>query len=196
VLGAGCGLLLAPLAVVGLRGAVSDDGVRVTTPAMSAPASPSVSPSVTPGKMRVVTPGERVVVAPGTKIWLTADGMHWAEPDAPTQFQSVTDGNIAMSEPGVTLRSSGRGDGTRFLFGIYHGNGEAARVRIETTEGVVEGTALTLAGSPRWGVWYAMTKSPRSAQANDALMNGGVHKVTVYDAAGGVIASLDLDLMR
>jgi len=201
VFGASCGLLVVPLAVVGLRSAASGtegadgaEGVRVESPAVGSSASPAAA-----GKVRVVTPGERVRVAPGTKLWLTEDGMHWTEPDAPTQFTSIADGNIALREPGVTLRATGR-DRDWFLFGIYHGTGgnEAARVKIETVGGgESEGSALTLAGSPKWGAWYATVKlpeSPTSKKPNNLRADTGTRRVTVYDAAGGVIATADFGL--
>ncbi|MEU6365218.1 hypothetical protein ABZ876_05625 [Streptomyces sp. NPDC046931] len=189
VLGTGCGLLLVPLAALALRGTHGDAG-RVMPPAASASASPSVGV----GKVRVVTPGERVAAAPGTRLWLTPDGLHWTEPDAPVQFKSVTDGNIALDRPGIETRTYGS-NGDRFLFGTYHGKGEAARVRIETVGGDIEGTALTLAGSPGWGAWYATVKLPSAALdklSKDPTLDDGTRRVTVYDAVGGVIARTDV----
>lgn len=203
VLGAACGVLLVPLAVVVLRGGEGDgggpaeEGTRVSSsPAQTQDASPSPSaPSTPPGKLRVVEPGERVQVAPGTRIWLTQDGKHWTEPDAPgAQFRSVSDGNLDMSEPGVSLQETS-GGGTHFLSGIYYGGADAARVRIETRAGDVNGTVLRLSGKQKWGVWYAWVKerdtpSPTSSSPvrSSATFTEGV---TVYDSAGAVIASQD-----
>jgi len=191
VLGAACGALLVPLAVVVLRdGASSRPGERVRPPAASADTT-SPAPSAPAGKVRVVTSGERVQVAPGTKIWLTEDGKHWTEPGAPgAQFRSVADGNLDLNRPGVSLQQSGEGDGY-FLSGIFHGKGEPARVEVKTVAGDLNATALTLAGKPGWGVWYVTVKLPESAtSATSANTMAGVTKrVTVYDSAGGVIAS-------
>ena len=199
VLGSACGVLLVPLAVVGLRGGDGDGGgagetgTRVTaSPAETGDASPS--PSVAAGKVRVVTPGERVQVAPGTKIWLTEDGKHWTEPDTPgPQFRSVTDGNLDTSEPGISLQESGQG-GMYFLSGIYYGgSADAARVQIKTAAGDVDGTVLRLAGRHKWGVYYAMVKQgamPTPTSSADAMPDF-TERVTVYDSTGGVVASQD-----
>lgn len=193
VLGAACGVLLVPLAVVVLRqGVPAGPGEReqVTPPAASVSPTPSVSMPHA-GKVRVVTPGERVEVSPGTKIWLTEDGKHWTEPDQPTQFRSVTDGNLDLSSPGVSLQESGREDGVSFLSGIFYGEGEPALVKIETVAGDIDGTALTLAGEPGWGVWYAEVKVPEATTSSSDSQGGVTERVTVYDSAGGVIASQD-----
>ncbi|MDT0463059.1 hypothetical protein [Streptomyces gibsoniae] len=182
VAGAGCGLLLVPLTVLALRGTDSDTD-RATPPAASAAASPSVAA----GKVRVVTPGERVAVGTGTTLWLAPDGLYWKRPDLPVQSQNITDGNIAMNQPGVEMRTYGEKTGA-LLFGTFHGKGEAARVRIETADGDIEGTALTLAGSRGWGAWYTALKPSATSRGP---FDGGARRVTVYDATGGVIAQTD-----
>ncbi|MGW1108469.1 hypothetical protein [Streptomyces sp. NPDC002540] len=183
LLAAGCGLLLVPLTAVALKGAGlwGDPG----TPAASA----SGVPSVTTGKVRVVTPGERVGVAPGAKMWLTADGMHWTGAHEPARFQNAMDGATAKDQPGVDWQTADQ-DGDRFVFGTYRGRGEAARVEIETSDGAVEGAVLTLAGNPGWGAWYASVKLPDARKTPKTLPDDHVvRRVTVYDAAGVVIAS-------
>jgi hypothetical protein len=176
VAGSACALLVVPLAVVALRAAVSPgSGDERGT-------SPSGTPMAT---VRVVTAGERVEVAHGIKIWLTEDGAHWstAAGSGPL-FSSVKDG---ADEPGVTVQQEGAGDWGYFLSGVYRGKREAARVVIETTAGQVPGTALTLAGGPRWGVWYAMVSTPKSVAPGRPV--DVTRRVTVYDSAGGVTAS-------
>ncbi|MFE9765359.1 hypothetical protein ACFYPC_12650 [Streptomyces sp. NPDC005808] len=193
VLGAACGVLLLPLAVVVLREDVASgqgESERVTPPAASA--GPTPSPSVAhAGKVRIVTPGERVEVSPGTEIWLTEDGKHWSEPDRPTQFRSVSDGNLDLSSPGVSVQESGHDD-VYFLSGIFHGAGEPARVEVRTVAGDIDGTALTLAGEPGWGVWYAEVQVPESRTPSSDSLTGVTESVTVYDSAGGVLASQEL----
>ncbi|MEV7345196.1 hypothetical protein [Streptomyces sp. NPDC093544] len=192
VLGAACGVLLLPLAVVALRTDLSlgqGESERVTPPAASAGPTPSPSLSMAyAGKVRIVTPGERVEVSPGIEIWLTEDGKHWSEPDQPTLFRSVSDGNLDLSAPGVSVQESAH-DGVSFLSGIFHGPGEPARVEVETVTGDLDGTALTLAGEPGWGVWYAEVKVPESQTPPSDSPSGVTERVTVYDSAGGVIAS-------
>lgn len=190
VLGAACGVLLVPLAVVVLREDMSagqGESERVTPPAASAGPTPSVSMAHA-GKVRIVTPGERVEVSPGIEIWLTEDGKHWSEPDQPTQFRSVNDGNLDLSSPGVSIQESVH-DGVSFLSGVFYGPGEPARVEVRTVAGVVDGTALTLAGEPGWGVWYAEVKVPESETPSSVSPVGVTERVTVYDSAGAVIAS-------
>jgi hypothetical protein len=176
VAGSACALLVLPLAVVALRGAVSPesgDG-QVTSPA-----------GLPMATVRVVTAGERVEVAHGIKIWLTEDGAHWSSPaDSGPLFSSVKDG---ADEPGVTVQQEGAGDWGYFLSGVYRGKREAARVEIETTAGQVAGTALTLAGGPHWGVWYAMVSAPKPVAPGRPV--DVTRRVTVYDSAGGVTAS-------
>ncbi|MFE2964856.1 hypothetical protein ACFXKC_14525 [Streptomyces sp. NPDC059340] len=176
VAGSACALLVVPLAVVALREAVSPESGDGRV------ASPSGLPMAT---VRVVTAGERVEVAHGIKIWLTEDGAHWSSPaDSGPLFSSVKDG---ADEPGVTVQQEGAGDWGYFLSGVYRGKREAARVEIETTAGQVAGTALTLAGGPHWGVWYAMVSAPKPVTPGRPV--DVTRRVTVYDAAGGVTAS-------
>ncbi|GGZ12843.1 hypothetical protein [Streptomyces poonensis] len=195
-MGGAAAVLLLPLAaVLALRpDASGGPAERVTPPA--ATVTPSASPSSSPsssapaGRARVVEPGERVTAAPGTEVWLTEEGKYWHEPDGPpVEFRSVVDGNLDLSEPGVSVQASGSGDGGYFLSGVYYGVREAAaRVEIETAGGTpVEGTVLRLAGNTTWGVWYASAEAPEQQTGSDAP-GGPSWKVTVYDARGQVIA--------
>ncbi|MCX4576363.1 hypothetical protein OHB41_24935 [Streptomyces sp. NBC_01571] len=204
VAGSACALLMVPAAAVALRAGVGTgaDATRVT--------GPSAGPR---GSVRVVTPGERVRIASGIRIWLTEDGGHWTVPwSSAPRFRGVKDDGIGIRTPGVTLQEEGDGDHGHFVSGIYHGKGDAARVRIETTAGDVDGTALTLAGSPHWGVWYALVKhskprkTPKPLESPEAQQEmswtpgmptkrrfpgGPTKRVTVYDSAGKVIATME-----
>ncbi|MFJ5270664.1 hypothetical protein [Streptomyces sp. NPDC088358] len=213
VAGSACALLVVPAAAVALRAGVGAgaDATRVT--------GPSAGPR---GTVRVVTPGERVRIASGIRIWLTEDGAHWTAPwSSAPRFRGVEGDGIDIRTPGITLQEEGDGDHGHFVSGIYHGKGDAARVRIETTAGDVDGTALTLAGSPHWGVWYALAKPPKppkppktpktpktpkplgSPEARQEMPwmsdmptkrrfpGGPTKRVTVYDSAGKVIATME-----
>ncbi|MFD9006578.1 hypothetical protein ACFV0T_37500 [Streptomyces sp. NPDC059582] len=184
VLGASCAALLVLFAVIGLRdNAVSESG-RSVRPSADRGADVSPSASKSAGRVRVVAPGERVRVAQGTEMWLTRDGSHWTEPDLPTQSRSVVDGNLDLGSPGVSLQLSTRADGRTFLSGIFHGPGEPARVEVTTEAGIVQATALTLAGRPGWGAWYAMTR----LQDTPDTPSAAPWTVTVYGTSGGVLA--------
>ncbi|MFH8764838.1 hypothetical protein [Streptomyces althioticus] len=180
VLGAGCAVLLAPLAFVTLHG--PDDGGRGTRPAatVSASPTPSASPTVSAPTPRIVDPGERVTAAPGFVLWLTEEGKHWTTPDMPEldQFRSVVDGNIDRGSPGVSMQSES--SPTRaYLSGLYYGGeGTASVVEVASKDGPVRGSLLELPRNPGWGVWYAV------ADTDDL---GGV---TVRDTEGRVYATL------
>ncbi|MGW0706701.1 hypothetical protein ACWD4G_12195 [Streptomyces sp. NPDC002643] len=138
---------------------------------------------------RIVAPGERVVGAPGFELWLTAEGKHWIDPSLPgeEQFRSVVDGNVDLSQPGVTLQAGGD-EGVYYLSGLYYGGrGTASRVVVDTAEGPVRGKLIELAGRPGWGVWYAVAPLPDGETGDDFL-----HKVTVHDTRGRVYAELPL----
>ncbi|MFG2476690.1 hypothetical protein [Streptomyces fagopyri] len=212
VLGSACALLVIPAAALALRagGGAGADATRMT--------GLSAGPR---GTVRVVAPGERVRVASGVKIWLTEDGGHWTSPwSSAPRFRGVGGDGTDLGTPGVTLQEGGAGDHGYFVSGVYHGRGDAARVRIETAAGDVDGTALTLAGSPHWGVWYALIKSPKptkppepsepseptgTPRAREAsampeapgtptrrrFPGGPTKRVTVYDSAGKVIATME-----
>jgi hypothetical protein len=139
-----------------------------------------------PAKPRVVQPGEHVVAAPGFELWLTEEGKYWTTPDYPEpQFRSVVDGNIDLSQPGVTMQSTGTADGRYYLSGVYYGGrGTASHVVVETEAGPVRGKLIELPGRPGWGAWYATTTAP-SGSGSDFLGT-----VTVYDTKGRVYAQL------
>ncbi|MEV5245464.1 hypothetical protein [Streptomyces werraensis] len=179
VLGAGCAVLLAPLAFVTLHG--PDDGDRVTRPAatVSASPTPSTSPTAPAPTPRLVEPGERVTAAPGFVLWLTEDGKHWTTPDMPEgQFRSMVDGNIDRTRPGVSLQTDGT-DGRVLVSGVYYGGeGTASVVEVASKDGPVRGKLLELPGRPGWGVWYAVARSDVGTT------------VTVRDTEGHVYATL------
>ncbi|MGW7201633.1 hypothetical protein [Streptomyces chryseus] len=172
-----CGLLLIPLAVTAVPSALSSS----TTPA-ALPAVPA-----TPRTAEVVAPGERVEVMPQVQLWLTKDGKHWSTPEKADQFRSVTDGNLDMSQPGVSLQTEPVGK-NYFLSGVYHSKGDAATIKIETAKGTVTGTIVRLAGETDWGAWYATTPLPDQAMIQNKGRQEFINSVTVYDTAGRTIA--------
>ncbi|MFF4143528.1 hypothetical protein ACFY0A_19405 [Streptomyces sp. NPDC001698] len=188
VLGAGCGLLLVPLAVVVLPG--ESGAPSVTSPAAppSVSPTPSAPPSASPAAPaptpRIVASGEHVTAVPGFELWLTAEGKHWTSPALPEpQFRSVVDGNIARSDPGVSLQVESE-DGRTYLSGVYYGGkGTASSVEVETVAGTVWGKLVELPGDPGWGVWYAVTdlkpgKDPLHFE----------NQITVHNTEGGIYA--------
>ncbi|MBQ0983669.1 hypothetical protein KBZ10_03850 [Streptomyces sp. F63] len=216
-LAAGC-LLLLPASAAAVHYAAFP-GASTVRPAAPPPSSPAVEPTQEPpesGSPRVVRPEERVRAAPGVELWLTADGLHWSSPEQPGQFRSVTDGNLDLSRPGVSVHSEPAGDDRYFHSGVYHGRGTAARVEIATGRGTVSGHLLRLPGDPGWGVWYATTPLPgrdraategtESARDSDGMKGPGLadgtdgpdtpgasapaRRVTVYDTRGTVLAEL------
>ncbi|MGW1806646.1 sigma factor-like helix-turn-helix DNA-binding protein [Streptomyces sp. NPDC002078] len=162
------------------------------------------------GSVRIVAPGERVQAAPGVEMWLTADGSHWSTPEQSDQFRALD--AYPSHKPGVSVQAAPV-KGRYFLSGLYYGvTGDPGRVELSTGHGEVAAKVLTLAGSPGWGVWYASTSlSARDTKAlfvegmpmprgvgsaeggsdgvGSAGGEGGIG-VTVYDAAGAVVAQL------
>ncbi|MGW8358918.1 hypothetical protein [Streptomyces wedmorensis] len=163
----------------------STAGVQTAAAKVSSPTAAKVSSSAS---AKVVAPGERVEAAPGVQLWLTKDGKHWSTPEMANQFRSVTDGNLDMSQPGVSIQSEPVG-GIDFMSGIYHGTGDAATVKIETANGPLTGTIVRLAGKPGWGAWYATSPLPNKTVPKDKQTDF-VHSVTVYDAVGHTIAQM------
>ncbi|MFI1293746.1 hypothetical protein ACH4VM_35855 [Streptomyces sp. NPDC020792] len=185
VLGAGCGLLLVPLAVVVLPGTESG-APGVTSPAapVSVSPTPPASPAAPAPTPRIVASGEHVTAVPGFELWLTAEGKHWTTPSSPDpQFRSVVDGNIVRSDSGVTLQEEYE-NGRSYLSGVYYGGkGTASSVEVETVAGTVRGKLIELPGDPGWGVWYAVTDLKRG---KDPFRFED--QITVHNTEGGIYA--------
>lgn len=222
VLSTGCGLLLLPFVMLALRPDGPSDSVEpMSPPATSRQATHSASPSLSSsptssptsspsrsrssappvGKVHVVEPGRRVTVAGGTKLWLTAEGKHWQDPPVEPgdpgleEFRSVVDGNLDTSEPGISMQSSGSATGGYTVHGLFYGvRSAAARVEVTAYDSeIIDGTVLRLKGNTSWGVYAAQVKVPEE-RARSLDFDGPVHKVTVYDAAGEVIAEMDFGM--
>ncbi|MFF9124424.1 hypothetical protein ACF09J_14150 [Streptomyces sp. NPDC014889] len=184
VLGAGCGLLLVPLAVVVLGGTEpgADRNASPAAPASVSP-SPSASSAAPAPRPRVVASGEHVTAAPGFELWLTAKGKHWTTPSSPEpEFRGVADGNIDRGTPGVTVQSEITADRAYFSGLYYGGKGTASVVEVETAHGTVRGGLIELPGDPGWGVWYAVIDGklgddPAASHSQVTVLNteGGVY---------------------
>lgn len=164
VLLTGCLLLLAPLAIVTVRGSLVSGGAGPATPS-----APVVADTV-----RVVASGERVRPLPGVELWLTQKAGHWSTSNG---AHSLALGSGAA----LTLRLEVV-DRRLFLCGIYQGKRRPARVRAEMGPGRSAGTLLTLAGEPGWMAFYATDQLPPDEGAPKEI------RVTVYAADGAVLA--------
>jgi RNA polymerase sigma factor (sigma-70 family) len=205
-----CALLLVPSAVF-----AADRIVGVGTVDGSGAGATDVAQS----PIRIVAPGERVDAAPGVQVWLTTDGKHWSTPERPNQFRGLADDSSDDSyrndykdsyehsfkdsygsslkdssesgKPGVSAQPEPVNSGY-FLSGLYHGlSADPARVEVTVDDSRITGTVLTLAGSPGWGVWYA--RAPLSTAEMKSIFVQGGPTVTVYDAAGKVVARSGAD---
>jgi hypothetical protein len=177
---AGCALLLVPAVVFGAGGFMG---------AGSADGSGGGASDVAQSPTRIVAPGERVDAVTGVQVWLTTDGKHWSTPERPNQFRGLTsdgDGDGKEGKPGVSAQLDPMKSGY-FLSGLYRGlSADPARVEVTVDDRRITGTVLTLAGSPGWGVWYA--RAPLTPQELKSSSVDGGPTVTVYDAAGKVVA--------
>ncbi|MFJ7129714.1 hypothetical protein [Streptomyces sp. NPDC098101] len=144
-------------------------------PSSSSPRPPDPDPPLPPDPtpVRVVAPGERVDAGRGYTVWLTEEGKHWSDPDGFENFRSVVDGNIDLSDAGVSHQSEGSAAGA-FHSGLYHGTRTVGRVELTDAGGrTILATLLELPGRPGWGVWYAHTGA-----------GAGEVSVELYDRAG------------
>ncbi|MFD4561696.1 sigma factor-like helix-turn-helix DNA-binding protein [Streptomyces sp. NPDC058469] len=208
-----CGLLLVPVVVFGAGRFVGGG---------SADGSGGGATDVAQSPIRIVAPGERVDALPGVQIWLTTDGKHWSTPERPNLFLGLTgdgsesgynyphsykkgdyeygykdsygNGSEVAAEskrPTVSMQPEPL-NSSYFLSGLYRGlSGDPARVEVTVDDRRITGTVLTLAGSPGWGVWYARTPLSPEEMKSSSVDGGPI--VTVYDAAGKVVARGGVD---
>ncbi|MCX2182293.1 hypothetical protein KV205_17405 [Streptomyces sp. SKN60] len=195
---------LAAFAVLAVSGAAAVAGLALpvgpevaAAPPVTAAATTPVPPAPLPPAIRVVRPGERVAAGKGWTVWLTAEGKHWSGPDGYANTRSVTDGNIALSEPGISYQREGGREGV-FHSGLYYGTRSVGRVELRDPDGgtTVLATLLELPGRPGWGVWYAYTapaardlRDPREV-TDPRRDQEGLADVLLYDRAGRRLAEL------
>ncbi|WP_262059456.1 sigma factor-like helix-turn-helix DNA-binding protein [Streptomyces sp. STR69] len=186
VAGAALGALLLVPAGVFVAGRIVGGG--------SADGSAAGAVDVARSPIRIVAPGERVDAVPGVQVWLTSDGKHWSTPQRPNQFRGLTDDSYAggqkvaadSAKPTASVQPDWL-NSSYFLSGLYRGlSADPVRVEVTVDDSRMTGTVLTLAGSPGWGVWY--TRASLSATQLKASYGDGGPTVTVYDAAGKVVA--------
>ncbi|WP_210585212.1 sigma factor-like helix-turn-helix DNA-binding protein [Streptomyces sp. GESEQ-35] len=172
-----CALLLAPAAVFAADRILGAGGA-------DEPGAKTVGMASSP--IRIVAPGERVEAVPGMQVWLTTDGKHWSTPQRPNQFRGLAEDGGESEKPGVSAQLEPV-NSAYFLSGLYHGlSADPARVEVTVDDSKITGSVLTLAGSPGWGVWYA--RAPLSAAKLKTSYAEGGPTITVYDAAGKVVA--------
>ncbi|MGI5397384.1 hypothetical protein [Streptomyces sp. CA-251251] len=174
----GCGLLLAPSAIV---------AVGVTLPDHAPPAPGTVATRPTPWKrpdaaaFGVVASGERVRAGAGFELWLTEEGLHRSTPGTQDQFQGVGDRTLDHPRPTVGMTADTVGD-RYFLSGLYTGGLRAGRVIVDSGDGPLAATVVRLPGTPGWGAWYADLPLHE---------NLAVHRVTLYDERGREVAFIE-----
>jgi hypothetical protein len=128
----------------------------------------------------VVRPGQVVDAGHGVDLKLTHSERCVGTP-GDWACKSVVDGNQAPDS--VSLQSQGDSSGTLYT-PLYIGSGRAARMTVESEGVTYQVHVVTLAGRPGYAtgyVWGAPQSDP---------FPGDLPQVTVYDAAGGVLARL------
>ncbi|MGW2489433.1 hypothetical protein ACWCV9_19770 [Streptomyces sp. NPDC001606] len=133
-------------------------------------------------RVRVVPAGQRVDLGHGG--WMTLTDTERCVGDADGfSCKSVVDGN----QPPGTVGLQSFGDSTRTLYSpLYIGPGKAARMTVAVDGVTYRARVVTLAGDPGYATGYAWV-------ANDGAPAGKSDsrpEVTVYDAAGTVLAKL------
>ncbi|NUS10750.1 MAG: hypothetical protein HOY69_04990, partial [Streptomyces sp.] len=149
----------------------------VTAAAQAAPAK--AAPAAASGVL-VVRPGQLVDAGRGQYLKLTrTERCVGTPPDDWFTCKSVTDGN----QPAGTVGVQSYGDASGTLYSpLYIGDGRAARMTVTVAGVGYDARVVTLGGHPGYAtgyVWGAPT---------DGFPGADLH-VTVYDAAGAVLAA-------
>ncbi|MFI0897289.1 hypothetical protein [Streptomyces sp. NPDC020983] len=142
-------------------------------PATAAPAVAAKAPGVL-----VVGPGQLVDAGHGQYLKLTrTERCIGTPPEDWATCKSVVDGNQGAGT--VSLQSTGDASGTLYS-PLYIGDGRAARMTVTAGGVTYQVQVVTLGGHPGYAtgyVWGAPGQGP-----------GAMSEVTVYDAAGTVLA--------
>lgn len=155
---------------------------RAAAPAKAAPgtkATAGTKAAATP-PVRVVRPGQLVSVGHGQYLKLTRTERCVGTPPDWSTCKSVVDGNQPAGT--VSLQSSGDASGTLYS-PLYIGDGRAARITVTAAGVTYEAHVVTLAGHPGYATGYVWG-------APVTGFPGATPAVTVYDAAGTVLAHL------
>lgn len=134
-----------------------------------------------PTPVRVVRPGQLVAAGHGEYLELTGTQRCYGPLDA-FSCKSVVDGNQPAGT--VSIQIEGDADGT-FYTPLYIGDGRAARMTVTDGGTTYDVQVVTLAGHPGYSTGYVW-----GAPLSGPPVGGDVPQVTVYDAAGTVLASL------
>ncbi|MGW5354460.1 hypothetical protein ACWERV_28575 [Streptomyces sp. NPDC004031] len=184
-LGAAAAVAVAAVLAGTAGGPDGPPGPLPAAPASRTHPATSASPSVVWPAVRVVAPGKAFGLGGGTRMRVTAgercvdwnDGAGWDCRD-----ESNEDGN--QPPESVNVQSYGYTGGTRYLL-VYRGTHVPARMGVTFGGRVRPATVVTLAVHPGWAGGYLDV--PSSVAAQDPP---GASGVTVWDAAGRVIASM------
>ncbi|MFG1805650.1 hypothetical protein [Streptomyces sp. NPDC049040] len=180
---------LAAAATAGAVTAHADAAPPAAAPAPRAAVAPAVASATTAhaakapaaAGVRVVRPGQLVDAGHGQYLKLTrTERCVGTPPEDWFTCKSVVDGNQPAGTVGV--QSSGDASGTLYS-PLYIGDGRVARMTL-TVQGVTRQVqVVTLAGHPGYATGYVWG-------APVAGFPGGTPEITVYDAAGTVLAQL------
>ncbi len=131
------------------------------------------------GGVQVVRPGQPVDTGHGVDLKLTRSESCVGTPDL-WNCSSVTNGN----QPPGTVSVRTQGDSTGTLYApLYIGSGKVARMTVTSQGATYDVQVVRLAGHPGYAGGYVWG-------APDTSGPGAFPQVTVYDAAGHVLASL------
>ncbi|WP_199923307.1 hypothetical protein [Streptomyces sp. NRRL F-5123] len=181
-LGAAAAVAVAAVLAGATRG---QDGPGPAAPAPPThPAAPP-SPRVVWPAVRVVAPGKAFGIGDGDRMRVTA-GERCVDGDDGASWDCRDETNADGNQPpeSVNVQSYGYAGGMRYLL-VYRGTHMPARMGVTFGGRVRPATVVTLAVHPGWVGGYLDV--PSAAAAQDPYDTPGV---TVWDAAGRVIASM------
>lgn len=142
-------------------------------------AAPAGTAAAKTPAVRVVRPGELVNAGHGQYLELTrTERCVGTPPEDWFTCKSVVDGNQPAGTVGV--QSSGDAAGTLYS-PLYIGEGRAARMTLTVQGATYEVQVVTLGGRPGYATGYVWG-------APGTGLPGEMPKITVYDAAGTVLA--------
>ncbi|SEO44124.1 hypothetical protein SAMN05216267_1026101 [Actinacidiphila rubida] len=169
----------APAAHAAVPAAARAAAAPARAAAAPARAAAAVSTAGAPA-VQVVRPGQLVDAGHGQYLKLTRTERCVGTPSLWVSCKSVSDGNQPAGT--VSLQSDGDASGTLYS-PLYIGDGRAARMTVTAGGVTYQVHVVTLAGHPGYATGYVW--GPPTTQ-----FPGETPEVTVYDAAGTVLAHL------